>query len=431
MLFPVSRIVRLAAMICFGGPAVAWAAPPAASQAMKGNPLGEEIGRFYASRGNAPLWIGKASGDASRQLLRLINTAKVDGLDPANFDVAALLIAVNEAANGDPAAVRKADELLSRAFVTYARALQRDPKVGVIYVDADLKPAPQPPAALLGQAAAATSLTDYIRNLGWMNPLYGQLREALVVQGAADARARHQLALNLERARALPGASERYVIVNTANQRLTMYEHGKPVGQMKVVAGRTDAQTPLMNAYIRFAVMNPYWNVPADLTAKLAPKVLKRGKAYLNEQGYQVVSGFDDDARVIDSATIDWRAVVAGKLAVPMRQKPGPANSMGKVKYMFPNTQGVWLHDTPSREHFAKDVRLVSSGCVRLEDAWRLGSWLFGHKLRPTGKDPERRVELPEPVPVFITYLTAIPEGPSVRFIADVYKRDPPPLEAP
>lgn len=408
-----------------------WAAPPTVPQATSANLLNEDVGRFHAARANAPLWFGKTAGDAPQQLLRLINTAKVDGLDPAAFDVVALLVAAKEAEGGDSAALRRADELFSRAFVTYARALQRDPKIGVIYVDADLKPAPQPPAVLLEEAAKAPSLATYIRDLGWMNPIYGQLRQALVEQSAADPRTRHQLALNLERARALPLARERYVLVNTADQRLIMYESGKAVGQMKVVAGRANAQTPLMNAYIRFAVMNPYWNVPSDLSAKLAPKVLQRGKAYLNEQGYQVVSGFDEDARVLDPLTIDWKSVAAGELAVQMRQKPGPANSMGRVKYMFPNTQGVWLHDTPTREHFAKDVRLVSSGCVRLEDAWRLGSWLFGRDLRPAGNQPERRVKIPAPVPVYITYLTAIPEGPSVRFIADVYKRDPPPIEAP
>ena len=395
MTYPISRFFCLAALICFAVPAMARAAPPAAPQVIKSDSLGEEIGQFYTKRGSAPLWFGEAAGDAPRQLLRLINTAKVDGLDPENFDAVALLVAVREAESGDPATVKRADEQLSRAFVTYARALQRDPKVGVIYVDADLKPAPKPPAVLLEQVAKASPLAAYIRDLGWMNPLYGQLREALVQRGTADARARHQLALNLERARALPPASERYVVVNTADQRLTMYEHGKTVAQMKIVAGRTDAQTPLMNAYIRFAIMNPYWNVPADLTAKLAPKVLKRGKAYLNEQGYQVVTGFDEDSRVLDPITIDWKAVAAGRLAVSMRQKPGPANSMGKVKYMFPNTQGVWLHDTPSREHFAKDVRLISSGCVRLEDAWRLGLLAVRTKIGRPEKSPNDALSSP------------------------------------
>ena len=89
----------------------------------------------------------------------------------------------------------------------------------------------------------------------------------------------------------------------------------------------------------------------ADISArKLAPKVLKEGRAYLNRQGYQVLSSWGENAKVIDPMTIDWKAVVAGKAYVRMRQKPGPANSMGKMKFMFPNKQGIWLHDTPEKD---------------------------------------------------------------------------------
>jgi murein L,D-transpeptidase YcbB/YkuD len=423
--------VRLTLLYCLAWPATVWAQVPPTQVATDGNALDAEIDHFYVARADAPLWFGSAAGDAPHQLIRLLNTAKADGIDPADFDIATLLLAVREAESGDAAAIGRAEPLLSRAYVNYARGVQRDPKVGVIYVDAGLKPAPKPAAILLDQIARAPSPAAFVRDLGWMNPLYGQLRAALVQHAAADPATRHKLALNLERARALPPARERYLIVNAANQKLTMYEHGKPVGEMKIGVGRADAQTPLMNAFVRYAVLNPYWNVPSDLVARMAPKVIRRGKRYLDQQGYEVVTGFDDGARIVDPATVDWQAVAAGKVVVSMRQKPGPANSMGKVKFMFPNTQGVWLHDTPSREHFAKDVRLVSSGCVRLEDAWRLGSWLFGRELRPSGKEPDRRLELRVPVPIYITYLTAIPEGPSVRFIADVYRRDLPPIAAP
>lgn len=432
---PARALAAALAIAVFAAPAAAKAparaAPAPIPAAAKPDPLASDVRQFYVARGDAPLWNSMEAGDASQQLLRLLNTAALDGLDAKAFDPADLLLKLREAESGNAAAVKAAEEALSLAFVKYARALQRDPKVGVIYVDKELKPGPLPAAALLEQAAKAPSLSLFVRDLGWMNPIYAELRRALAERDSTDARTRHQLSLNLERARALPAGSGRYLLVNTADQRLTMYENGKPAGQMKVVAGRPNAQTPLMNAYVRYAVMNPYWNVPSDLTRKLAPNVVQRGKAYLNEKGYEVVSSFEEGASVIDPATIDWRAVAAGKVAVQLRQKPGPANSMGKVKFMFPNSQGVWLHDTPSREHFAKDVRLVSSGCVRLEDAWRLGSWLFGKRLRPTTREPEKRVELPAPVPVYITYLTAVPDGQTVRFIADLYKRDPPPIEAP
>ena len=424
----------LCAQIAFASlalPMTALVASQTAAPALAADTSDSEIAQFYAARSGTPLWFSNAAGDAPRQLFRLLSTADADGLDPKEFQLGELLVLFRKAENGDPASISEADAALSRAFARYVRAIRRDPKVGVIYVDSELKPKQPSAGAVLAAASKAASLADYIREVGWMNPLYGQLREAIVAVAKTPGGERYQLALNLERTRALPAASERYVLVNTANQRLTMYEKGKAVGQMKIVVGRPDAQTPLMNAYIRFAIMNPYWNVPADLTRKLAPNVVRQGKAYLKTMGYEVVTSFDEGASIVDPATIDWKAVAAGRIAVQMRQLPGPANSMGRVKYMFPNTQGVWLHDTPSREHFAKDVRLISSGCVRLEDAWSLGSWLLDRKFRPAGTEPERRIELPKPVPVYITYLTAIPDGPTVRFIADVYKRDPPPLEAP
>ncbi|WP_310467437.1 L,D-transpeptidase family protein [Sphingomonas sp.] len=381
---------------------------------------------FYRARGGRPLWLAPAAGDAAEQLIRLLSSSEVDGLAKGSFEVGALLVATRAAASGDAQAVKRAETMLSEAFVAYAAALQSDPRVGVIYVDPELKPAPSKPLEALQRAAQAPSLAAYISEVGWMNPVYGQLRHAL--HSSLSEQDRYVLSLNLQRARALPAGAQRYVLVNTANQRLYMVENGKVADEMKVVVGRRDAQTPLMNAFIRHAVMNPYWNVPTDITGRLAPNVLKRGTAYLKQQGYEVVSDFGPGLRVIDAATIDWKAVAAGKLPVQMRQLPGPANSMGRIKYMFPNSQGVWLHDTPQRQLFAKSVRVESAGCVRLEDAWRLGSWLFGRELSLTTEERERRIDLPAPVPVFITYLTAVPGQPAVRFIGDVYGRDPPRL---
>jgi murein L,D-transpeptidase YcbB/YkuD len=96
---------------------------------------------------------------------------------------------------------------------------------------------------------------------------------------------------------------------------------------------------------------------------------------------------------------------------------------MGAVKFMFPNEQGIYLHDTPERDLLAKDARYFSNGCVRLEQAGKLGRWLLGKPL-PRSKTPEKRVELPVPVPIYITYLTAAPEGTLIRFRPDAYGRD-------
>jgi murein L,D-transpeptidase YcbB/YkuD len=181
----------------------------------------------------------------------------------------------------------------------------------------------------------------------------------------------------------------------------------------------------MMNAFIRYVALNPYWNAPEDIAArKLAPNVLKRGRAYLNEKGYEILSSWDNP-KVIDPMSVNWNAVVAGREKVIMRQKPGPANSMGKMKFMFPNRQGIWLHDTPEKEKIEDAARLESNGCVRLEDAARFARWLFdGRPPRTQGARPEQKVDLPTPMPIYITYLTAVPSGTSIVYFDDFYGKD-------
>jgi murein L,D-transpeptidase YcbB/YkuD len=204
-----------------------------------------------------------------------------------------------------------------------------------------------------------------------------------------------------------------------------MWENGKPVDSMVVVVGKPKYPTPLMAAYMRFASLNPYWYVPPDLASeRIAPNVLKRGMKYLDELGYEVMSDWTPNAAIIDPKTVDWKGVADGKVEVLMRQKPGPHNSMGRIKFMFPNSEGVYLHDNPERELFTEASRLYSGGCVRLEDAWRLSRWLFGRELTWEGAGTEEPVPLEPPVPVYITYLTAMPNGTSIAFFDDVYGRD-------
>jgi len=94
------------------------------------------------------------------------------------------------------------------------------------------------------------------------------------------------------------------------------------------------------------------------------------------------------------------------------------------MKFMFPNPQGIWLHDTPEREKIEEAARLSSNGCVRLADAPRFGQWLYGYRLKPQGAKPEQKVPLPRPVPIYITYLTAVPSGTSITYLDDMYGRD-------
>ena len=418
--------VAAAAIIALAGPAAISVTPAEAASASAS--YAGDVADFYRQRGGAPLWFSPKSGAAAQQLLGLLATAQADNLNPKRYDARRLARIVGDASRGDPAAVQRAEMALSQALVAYARDLKHDPGIGIIYVDQELKPAPPPANEILSQAAAAPSLADYVQQMGWMNPIYGQLRQAIASRIYRSEAERRLLMLNLERARVLPSGHGRFVIVNAPAARLYMYENGQVVDSMRVVAGRPDpiAQTPMMNAFIRYIALNPYWNAPPDIAArKLAPNVLKRGRTYLNEKGYEILSDFSPSAKVINPMSIDWHGVVAGRVHVRMRQKPGPANSMGKMKFMFPNAQGIWLHDTPEREKIEEAARLQSNGCVRLEDAPRFARWLFyGRPPSPKGARPEQKVNLPAPVPIYLTYLTAVPSGTSIVYFDDFYGKD-------
>jgi murein L,D-transpeptidase YcbB/YkuD len=416
-----AALAAVAAPLCVSGAAAATTTAPAVAVQRSG----ESVQDFYRARAGQPLWLAAGSGPAAQQLLDLLSSARVDGLNPDQYRVDRLAKALRSARGGSARAVNQAETMLSNAFVAYARDLRRAPDIGIVYVDRALAPTAPSARALLQSAASAPSLSGFMQRMGWMHPTYAQLRHALASGAFSSEGQRRMLALNLERARALPSGSGRYVLVNTAAQRLYMYDNGEVVDSMRVVVGKPKNPTPMMSALIRFASLNPYWNVPPDLAAeRIAPNVLKGGTSYLRSAGYQVLSDWGDNPSVVDPKSIDWKAVAEGTTEVRIRQLPGPGNAMGRMKFMFPNREGIYLHDTPERELLSEASRLFSGGCVRLEDAPRLGRWLYGQPLKPQGAQAEQRVPLAQPVPVYLVYLTAVPSGSQITYFDDIYGRD-------
>jgi murein L,D-transpeptidase YcbB/YkuD len=202
-------------------------------------------------------------------------------------------------------------------------------------------------------------------------------------------------------------ARGRYVLVDAASARLYMIEDGRVRDSMKVIVGKPETPTPALKSVINYETLNPYWHVTADLAKTLiAPRVLQEGDAYLTTRGYEIVSAWAPDAQVLSPDSVDWKAVAAGQAQVYVRQRPGPANSLGHFKFDLPDGDGIYLHDTPKKELFAQDQRNLSHGCVRLEDAQRLARWLLGNDP-PAASVPEQHIALPRPVPITISYLDA------------------------
>lgn len=242
---------------------------------------------------------------------------------------------------------------------------------------------------------------------------------------------RRVVILNMERALRLPTPDEKgpYILIDAGAARLWMYENGRAVDSMRVIVGEAKTQTPMMAALIRYVSLNPYWNVPPELAQSLVAKnVLQQGLTYLTDRNYEVLSDWGDDAVTLNPSDVDWQAVAAGKQQVRLRRGPGPWNSMGDMKFMLPNDFGIYLHDVPqpTKAAFAKDDRAISNGCVRLEDAKRLQKWVFGGTVPVASGEPDQRVDLPRPIPVYMTYFTAVPAGGGIVFRTDFYGRDEP-----
>jgi|SRR5579884_871315 len=386
----------------------------------------QAVNSFYASRGGAPLWLrGGADSAAARELIGTLQRASLDGMPsgPTIATQAQALLA--RAQTGDTNALESADRLLTSAWVQYVETLETPP-TGMTYADRWVAPRRDSPATILAKTAAAPSLASYVRTVSEVNPLYAQLRDAAWTTmqsngGELDPR----VLASLDRARDIPPQG-RYVMIDTAGARLYMIDDGQIVDSMKVAVGKADpsTQTPMLASTIYYATLNPYWHVSGEMVRSLIAKnVLEQGMKYLKIHGYQILSP-DGSGEILDPTKVNWHAVAAGEELVQVRQLPGPLNSMGRIKFPFPNGSDIYLHDTPNKDLFAQDDRDVSHGCIRLEDAERFGRWLMGKDPQVASRDPEQNVLLPTPVPIYVTYLTAQARNGQLSFVDDIYGRD-------
>jgi murein L,D-transpeptidase YcbB/YkuD len=418
---PVGRQWRPAGFAILLGSLLASAAPaqPVVASASA------NVGWLDAQSAAGPQWVRRGDQRAAIRLIGLLETSGFDGLDPKIFKLKALKRAVRGADGGNLNAIAKVNAALDRALISYVTALRQAPKGDWIINDREAVPAMPTAEELLAEAAASPSLEAWIDAMPFMHKSYSGLRSALAdAEQRGDRHSAELLRINLQRVRMLP-ADGRYVLVNTAAQKLFMYDDGEIVDEMRVVVGKAHQPTPMMAATIKFTALNPYWQVPSDLAAeRVAPGVIKEGLGYLKQHGYVLLSDWGDEALPVDPSTIDWKAVADGKILVRLRQNPGSQNAMGRMKFMFPNPQGIYLHDTPNKELLNEDARLFSGGCVRLEDAQRLAMWIYGKPLSWKGAKTEQAVELPKPMPVYLIYQTAVPNEGQIVFYQDIYGKD-------
>jgi murein L,D-transpeptidase YcbB/YkuD len=261
-----------------------------------------------------------------------------------------------------------------------------------------------------------------------------QTEAALGVPLAARVR---QLELALERLRWLPHPSDEPLIaVNIPMFHLWAWDSHPaeaPSLDMDVIVGRAvNTQTPVFVEEMRSVVFRPYWNVPSSIVRhEILPRI-ESDLAYLDRQNMEIVAGPGDDARIVAATVENVERLKQGALRI--RQRPGPNNSLGLVKFVFPNDENVYMHGTPAMQLFSRSRRDFSHGCVRLEDPIGLAEWVLNDHPEWTrerivaatlGEQPVR-VDLRRPIQVILFYVTAavMPDDGTVRFAEDIYGHD-------
>jgi murein L,D-transpeptidase YcbB/YkuD len=333
-----------------------------------------------------------------------------EGLEPADYGVAALDAASRSGLTRDQAVAL--DLHATYAYLRYAWDLTHgtvDPE--------DVDPHWHAPArnvdlhnallSALGDGRVEQSLSD----LAPSSPQYQGLKQQLArARTGGDAAAVQQIVMNMERWRWLPDdLGPRYVLVNIPAYRLDVIENGRSVLDMKVVTGKKASPTPVLADQMTSVVFSPYWNIPQDIVQKeILPKVEK-------DPGY-----------------LEKNNIEAGGDSGRYRQRPGKGNSLGGVKFLFPNHFNVYLHDTPSQALFERVERDFSHGCVRLDQPDALAHYVLRDQPEWTPEKiaaamqsgEEHTVKLKQPLPIYLVYFTAWEENGALKTVPDVYGLD-------
>ena len=395
-----------------------------------------KAGDDAAALAAAELSLSEAAVDYGRQASGgRVDPARIDPLIAAKPDVAApdrVLAATRDAI--DPAGAllafnprhegyralktklaelrRTSDVAAGREPIPYGPALKtgmRDARVPLVRARFGLGIPPTDGLSdeLVYDTRVASAVADYQR--AHHMPASGVLttRTVASLSGGQPQRLEAEIVANMERWRWLPrDLGDRYVAVNIPDFSLDVIDHGQVVHHARVVVGKPDHQTPVFSETMKFIIVNPYWNVPLSIVKKEMMPKLAANPSYFADHGYEVVERNGETY---------------------VRQPPGDSNALGRIKFMFPNKFSVYLHDTNAKSYFARDVRALSHGCVRVDQPFALAEavlgqgWSAARVERMIGGD-ERTINLRQPVQVHINYFTAfVDDEGALRLRDDVY----------
>ncbi|ATL46811.1 murein L,D-transpeptidase [Chitinophaga caeni] len=260
----------------------------------------------------------------------------------------------------------------------------------------------------------------------------GQLQQATINSlNVPVAKLVEKILINMERLRWVPvDVKGEYILVNIPEFKLHVFDHDSLAWSCNVVVGTPGASTVIFSREMKYVVFAPYWNVPPGILSREILPAVKRNPSYLARHNMEVVGA---SGKVIPTSSISWSKYTGRNFPYIIRQKPGRSNSLGKVKFLFPNEYNIYLHDTPSKHLFQETKRSFSHGCIRVSEPRRLAEYLLRHDSTWTDKKideamnakKEKYVVLKDKVPVFIGYFTAwVNHNGVLNFRNDVYGHD-------
>lgn len=395
---------------------------------------------FYSRRQQAPAWMLDDQAMRADAGLHALGTAKEHGLDPADYgaqDVVrlrALQMSEDAPEKESPARTRglaEADVRITAALLTLGRdvALGRSRPDRIDSRWKARREAPDLVGTLIG--AMDGGVSAWLDTIKPTHAQYAALQQALM--NPAMAQHAGQLALNLERWRWMPDdLGTRHLMVNIPSYHLVAREAGYTVLEMKVVVGKRDHETPIFSGMMTTTVFSPYWNVPDSIVEGETAPAAARDPGFLARNDIEILHRTKSGVEQVDPASVNWDDPEQLK-SLAFRQRPGAKNALGHVKFLFPNSYDVYLHDTPADALFERGGRAFSHGCVRVEQPEALAKWVLQDS--PTWTDEtileamhageEHHVKLDQPIPVHIVYFTAWADDTgTVSVFPDAYGYD-------
>lgn len=239
-----------------------------------------------------------------------------------------------------------------------------------------------------------------------------------------------QIIINLERLRWEKEFPVEYVFVNIPSYQLQIINKNEIIRTHRIIVGKSKNPTPLLDSKIIYFIVSPEWYVPFNIATKEILPKLKKDPAYLVDYNYDL---FDKNSNLVDAELIDWSKVSRKNFNYIIRQSAGDENALGAIKFIFPNSYSVYLHDTPSRKLFRRDMRALSHGCIRLKDPLLFADFLLQRDSIEVSPDSlqilitngiKQQINLKHPLPIYIRYFTCMADSETLFFYQDIYKKD-------